>query len=145
MIRGVIDTSVLVSAVIPPTGPNAQLFDYIIDQEIRPYLTDAVLAEYYRVFDYDHLRRYDRRRVARLRSVLERVGKRVKPGGRLKLSSHEDDNRIYECAVAATHAAACSIDALQKQKCSTASAALCGSLKNSKTASSPTKAWRLWP
>jgi len=34
MIRVVIDTSVLVSAVISPTGPNAQLFDLIADKEM---------------------------------------------------------------------------------------------------------------
>ena len=77
MIRVVIDTSVLVSAVISPAGPNAELFDNIIDKEIRPYLTDDVLAEYHRVFDYEHLRQYGRRRIARLRGLLERAGKKV--------------------------------------------------------------------
>ncbi len=101
MIRVVIDTSVLVSAVISPTGPNAQLFDVILQNQIRPYLTTEVLAEYYAVFEYQHLKRYDRRRIARLRGLLERAGKKVKPGGRLKISEHEDDNRIYECAAAA--------------------------------------------
>ena len=101
MIRVVIDTSVLVSAVISPTGPNAQLFDALAAREIRPYLTEAVLEEYYRVFDYEHLQRYDRRRIARLRGILERIAVRVKSGGRLKVSGHESDNRIYECAVAA--------------------------------------------
>jgi predicted nucleic acid-binding protein len=42
MIRVVIDTSVLVSAVISPTGPNARLFDVIVSKEIRPYITDGV-------------------------------------------------------------------------------------------------------
>ena len=79
MIRVVIDTSVLVSAVISPTGPNAELFDVIAASEIRPYLTEAVLEEYYRVFDYEHLRHYDRRRIARLRGILERIAVRVKP------------------------------------------------------------------
>ena len=37
MIRVVIDTSVLVSAVISPDGPNAQLFNRIVAREIRPY------------------------------------------------------------------------------------------------------------
>lgn len=60
-----------------------------------------MLAEYYTVFDYEHLQRYDRRRIARLRGLLERVGKKVKSRGRLKLSGHESDNRIYECAQAA--------------------------------------------
>ena len=101
MIRVVIDTSVLVSAVISPSGPNAELFDVIAAREIRPYLTEAVLEEYYRVFDYEHLKHYDRRRIARLRGILERIAVKVKSGGRLKLSQHEEDNRIYECAVAA--------------------------------------------
>jgi hypothetical protein len=41
MIRVVIDTSVLVSAVISPTGPNARLLDFIVAKQIRPYLTEA--------------------------------------------------------------------------------------------------------
>src|SRR5436190_932832 len=101
MIRVVLDTSVLVSAVISPTGPNAQVFDLILAGKIRPYLTEAVLAEYHRVFDYERLQHLDRRRIARLRGQLEAVSVKVKPRGRLRISSHDDDNRIYECAVAA--------------------------------------------
>lgn len=71
MIRAVLDTSVLVSAVISPTGPNAQVFDLITAGKIRTYLTEAVLAEYYRVFDYERLKYLDRRRIARLRGLLE--------------------------------------------------------------------------
>jgi uncharacterized protein len=101
MIRVVIDTSVLVSAVMSPTGPNAQLFDFITAKEIRPYVSTAVLEEYDRVFEYERLKHLDKRRIALLRGMLERVGVKVRPSGRLKISSHEDDNRIYECAVAA--------------------------------------------
>lgn len=101
MIRVVIDTSVLVSAVISPTGPNAQLFDLIAAKEIRPYLTTAVLEEYTRVFEYEHLQHLSKRRIARLCGLLEDVAVKVKSPGRLEISSHEDDNRIYECAVAA--------------------------------------------
>lgn len=64
-------------------------------------MTEAMLAEYNRVFDYDRLKHLDRRRIAKLRGLLERVGVEVKPGGRLRISGHEEDNRIYECAVAA--------------------------------------------
>ena len=101
MIRIVLDTSVLVSAVISLSGPNAQLFDLIIVKQIRPYVTESVLEEYSRVFEYERLKSLDKRRVAGLRSVLERAAVKVKPRGRLKISTHEDDNRIYECAVAA--------------------------------------------
>lgn len=101
MIRVVLDTSVLVSAVITPTGPNAQVFDLITAGKIRPYLTEDVLAEYYRMFDYERLKYLDRRRIARLRGFLETASVKVKSRGTLKISGHEDDNRIYECAVAA--------------------------------------------
>jgi predicted nucleic acid-binding protein len=53
------------------------------------------------VFDYERLKHLDRRRIARLRGLLEAVSVMVKPRGRLKISGHEEDNRIYECAVAA--------------------------------------------
>ena len=56
MIRVVLDTSVLVSAVISPTGPNAQVFQLITAGKIRFYLTDDVLCEYHRVFEYERLR-----------------------------------------------------------------------------------------
>ena len=101
MIRVVIDTSVLVSAVISPTGPNAEVFELIIADKIRPYLTTAVVEEYDRVFEYEHLKHLDKRRVAKVRGLLDATAVKVKSRGRLKISSHEDDNRIYECAVAA--------------------------------------------
>jgi putative PIN family toxin of toxin-antitoxin system len=101
MIRVVLDRSVLVSAVISATGPNAQVFDLITTEKDRPCLTVELLAEYYRVFDYERLQHLDRRRIARLRGLLERVSIKVTSSGRLKLSVHEDDNRVYECAVAA--------------------------------------------
>jgi putative PIN family toxin of toxin-antitoxin system len=100
MIRVVLDTSVLVSAVISPTGPNAQVFDLIVADRIRPCLTDALIAEYHRVFEYERLRHLSRRRIAKLRGLLEAVSVRAKPRGRLKISDHEDDNRVYECAAA---------------------------------------------
>lgn len=101
MTRVVIDTSVLVSAVISPTGPNAQVFELITQDVIRPYVTAAVIEEYERVFDYDHLKHLDRRRVVSVRGQLIAAAIKVKSAGRLKVSGHESDNRIYECAKAA--------------------------------------------
>ena len=60
MIRVVVDTNVLVSAVISPTGPNARMFDLVSDGTVRPYLSDAVLAEYYDVFEHYHLKHLDK-------------------------------------------------------------------------------------
>ena len=54
-----------------------------------------------RVFDYERLKHLDKRRVANVRALLKAASVEVKSPGRLKVSGHEDDNRIYECAVAA--------------------------------------------
>jgi hypothetical protein len=49
MIRVVIDTSTLVSAVISPNGPNAELFDFIAAKHLRPYVTEELLHKRQRV------------------------------------------------------------------------------------------------
>jgi uncharacterized protein len=101
MIRIVLDTNVLVAASLSPTGPNAKLLDFIVAKQIRPYLTSAVVEEYDRVFEYEHLKHLDKRRVFNVRRLVQVAAVTVKSGGRLKISEHEEDNRIYECALAA--------------------------------------------
>src|SRR6478672_7603204 len=101
MIRVVLDTNVVVSAIISNAGHNAQLLDLVIAEKIRPYVTDEVFEEYERVFDYAHLKHLDKKKVATVLRLLKAAAIRVKSPGRLKLSPHESDNRIYECAVAA--------------------------------------------
>jgi putative PIN family toxin of toxin-antitoxin system len=101
MTRVVIDNSVLVSAVISPTGPNAQIIDLVAAGKLKPYISDDLLEEYDRVFEYERLQHLDKRRVARVRNLLVAAATKVKSPGRLKVSPHEDDNRVYECAVAA--------------------------------------------
>ena len=82
MIRIVLDTSVLVYAVISPKGPNSQVFDLIVAEHIRVYLTAEVLDEYGRVFDYERLKHLDRRRIGLLRKLLVSASVKVKPRGR---------------------------------------------------------------
>jgi len=101
MIRVVLDTTVLVSAVISPPGPDAQVFELLAAGKIRPYVTEAVIEEYYLLFEYNRLQHPDKRRIAKLRSQVEGASVKVKSRGWLKISGHESDNRIYECAAAA--------------------------------------------
>ena len=101
MIRVVLDTNVLVAASISPSGPNAQILDLIVGDKVRPFVTAAVIEEYERVFEYERLRYLDQRRVANVLRLLNAAATKVKSRGRLKISRHEDDNRIYECAYAA--------------------------------------------
>ena len=101
MIRVVLDTSAVVSAVRSPTGPNAQVFDLIISERIIPCVSTPILEEYRAVFRYDHLRDLDQKRIDRFIALLEAVSKRFNPRHPLHVSKHEDDNRFYECAAAA--------------------------------------------
>jgi putative PIN family toxin of toxin-antitoxin system len=101
MIRVVLDTSVLVSAVISAQGPNAQLFDLITAGQIMPCVSDMLMDEYHRVFSYRHLQHLDANRITHLRGLLEAASIRVHPRHRLEISGHDDDNRVYECAEAA--------------------------------------------
>src|SRR5581483_4547676 len=84
-----------------PTGPNAQILQAIVADKIRPYVTTAVVDEYDRVFAYERLQHLDKRRVGIVRRLLKAAAIKVKSSGRLKLSEDEEDNHIYECAVAA--------------------------------------------
>ena len=101
MIRVVLDTSVLVSAVISAQGPNAQLFDLIAADQIMPCVSDVPIDEYHRVFSYRHLQHLDANRITKLRGLPEAASVRVRPRHRLEISGHDDDNRVYECAEAA--------------------------------------------
>ena len=75
--------------------------ELITTGKARPYLTQAVIEEYDRVFQYKRPQHLDKKRVTRVRRLLEQTATQVKSSGRLKISEHEDDNRIYECALAA--------------------------------------------
>ena len=101
MIRVVLDTNVLVAASISPTGPNAEVVELIVADRIRPYVTVALAEEYDQVFKYEHLKHLDKRRVFSVRRLVRAAAIIVKSGGRLRISGHEEDNRIYECALAA--------------------------------------------
>ena len=52
------------------------------------------------MFGYERLKHLDKRRVAKVRRLLNTAAIKVKPRRKLKLSEHEDDNRIYECSEA---------------------------------------------
>ena len=60
-----------------------------------------MIEEYNHVFTYERLQYLDKRRVASVRHFLKAAAITVKSRDRLNLSEHEQDNRVYECALAA--------------------------------------------
>ena len=56
MMRVVVDTNVLVSAIINPVGVPAQVLDQVFAGACEPLVSDAILAEYTRVLQHPRLR-----------------------------------------------------------------------------------------
>jgi putative PIN family toxin of toxin-antitoxin system len=101
MIRVVIDTNVLVSALISRHGPNARVLDLVLADKIRPCVSEAVLNEYRGVLGRPKFRGLSSSYIDALIGLLEKVSLKVTPVATLQVSSDEPDNRVYECADAA--------------------------------------------
>jgi len=99
--RVVLDTSVVVAASISPTGPNGQVIELIRRGLVKPYATTVLFEEYTRVFGHSHLAHLNRTRIANLLRLLRRTATFVNPAGKLRISGHDADNHVYECAAAA--------------------------------------------
>lgn len=100
MIRVVIDTNVLFSAVFKRVGFPAQILDLVARGILAPCLSDAILAEYLDVLARPVLRPHAAR-ARRLLELMAAFAVRVIPTQTLPLCSDRDDNRFLECAVAA--------------------------------------------
>ncbi len=85
MTRVVLDTSVVVAAVISPAGPNGQIVELIRRGLVKPYASSVLFEEYARVFGHAHLAQLNRNRIANLLRFLRRTATMVKPGGDLKI------------------------------------------------------------
>lgn len=101
MIRVVIDTNVLVSALLSRQGPNAGVFDLVLAGKVQPCVSEEVLNEYRGVLGRPKFRGIGPSHVNALIDLLEMVSIKVRPTKTLRISSDEPDNRIYECAAAA--------------------------------------------
>lgn len=101
MIRVVIDTNVLVSALISRHGPNARVLDMVLAGKIQPCVSGALLKEYRGVLGRPKFRGVSSSHIDALLDLLQAVSLKVTPAATLQVSSDEPDNRIYECADAA--------------------------------------------
>ncbi len=99
-LRVVLDTNVLLSALLFPGGPPDQVFGHVRRQALDLYLSPFILDEFRRVLliKFQHSEREAKARVA----YLLQFAHMVEPQERLSvITAKEDDNRILECAVAA--------------------------------------------
>jgi len=99
--RVVIDTNVIVSALIVPGGQEALVLLLALRRQFEMYVSPAVLAEYHDVLRRPRFKRLKTRDVEAALVNIRKVARSVHPTRTLKVSSHESDNRFYECAAAA--------------------------------------------
>jgi uncharacterized protein len=100
MTRLVIDTNVLVSALLKPRGNEAAVLRLALVGSVTVCLTDAILTEYKAVLARPKFR-FDQTEIAALLDELKAVAQFVKPRNQVTASPDESDNRFLECAEAA--------------------------------------------
>ena len=98
--RVVIDTNVLVSALLKESGSEAKVMFAIADGRLIWCVSPAIVAEYTEVLQRPKFSRIPAAYVQLLLGLASEA-QMFHPQVRLKISSHEEDNRFYECAVTA--------------------------------------------
>ena len=96
----VLDTNVVVSALLKPQGLEDQVLRLALAGRLLLCLSPEVLAEYARVLPYPKFKLRPEEVATTLRQ-LEKAGSLFHPARTLRTSAHEPDNRFYECADAA--------------------------------------------
>jgi putative PIN family toxin of toxin-antitoxin system len=101
MIRVVLDTNILVSALLNPQGPPAQVFLMtILEPDTQLCVIGDIYAEYEEVIRRPRLNRSDSEISAALRTIREK-GFWVRPTEKVRACSDPDDDVFLECAQAA--------------------------------------------
>ena len=100
MIRVVLDTNILISALLSPFGAPAQVFlRTILDRDVQLCVSGEVYAEYEEVMRRPRLRRSESEVSDALRAIRDR-GYWVRPTVRVRACVDPDDDIFLECAVA---------------------------------------------
>jgi len=99
-LRLVIDTNIVVSAVLKPDGLQRTVLLLAITKPARLYVSDAIIAEYREVLARPELkaRKGLRQQVLQL---LRNYSQTVTPSRPLQITADPDDNIFLECADAA--------------------------------------------
>ena len=100
MIRVVLDTNIIVSALLQPLGPPAQVLSMAIGGSIQLCVSGSVYTEYEEVIRRPRLRR-DEDIVAGMLNFVREKGLWVRPTKNVRACADPDDDVFLECAQAA--------------------------------------------
>ena len=100
MKRVVLDTNIIVSALIVPTGTQVAVLMVALRGHVALYVSRPVFAEYAEVLRRPRFKLAPRQIDEALGAIRE-VAQLIEPTKALFISPHESDNRFLECAEAA--------------------------------------------
>lgn len=106
MTRIVIDTNILVSAILTPKGNPAKILKLILQGKLNLIISPAILEETRQVFNYPKLVKLMKKNKITRKEVYDFLGKMSKVAvitpGKLEIDAIPDDpadNKILACAV----------------------------------------------
>lgn len=100
MIRVVLDTNIVVSALLQPLGPPAQVFQLAIGGAIEFCVSGDIYAEYEEVIRRPRFQRADEVIAGLLQTIREKA-RWIRPREQVRICSDPDDDMFLECAQAA--------------------------------------------
>ena len=100
MNRVVLDTNIIVSALLVPSGTQASVLLLALRRPNAIYVSEPVLAEYNEVLRRPRLK-LQPRQIDEALAAIRKVANLVAPTKTLSVSADESDNRFLECAEAA--------------------------------------------
>ncbi len=99
MLKVVIDTNVLVSALLKPDSVPELIFSLVLSGEIVLCLTEPIAVEYEEVLKREKFKKLDQRKVRELLSRLRSLAHWVTPKIHLQVTlADPEDNKFLECA-----------------------------------------------
>jgi uncharacterized protein len=100
MIRVVLDTNIVVSALLQPLGPSARILVLVLSGAIQLCVTGDIYAEYEEVLRRPRLK-LDENVIAASLEAIRLKGLWIKSPAALRVCSDPDDDIFVECAAAA--------------------------------------------
>jgi putative PIN family toxin of toxin-antitoxin system len=101
MKKVVLDTNVLISALIQRSYPNLILYDFVIERQVELCISDDLIEEYLDMLNRPKFSKYPDFGIKAefvLSQILE-ISKKFEPKEQIDIISDKDDNKILELAV----------------------------------------------
>jgi uncharacterized protein len=97
MIKAVVDTNILVSALLSPSGSPARILDLVLNEKIIMYYDSRIMAEYQEVLTRPKFG-FDAKSISHVINFIIHAGISIIPVPIIDIFNDEDDKMFYEVA-----------------------------------------------